>query len=161
MTRFPLSRFSPASYTSLPVVSAQIAAVSLSTVFFLFYPTFLLAALDLSVIYMDSVRFAFGSFRDLHEFDDICVDEDYQLGEKRLAQKGGLHFPAVRIARFLKAGKYAKQLGARAPVCLSAVLEYLAAEKKFVQQFRKCRELVMNVAREFSRRVGASEFKCP
>ncbi|KAK2640616.1 hypothetical protein Ddye_028411 [Dipteronia dyeriana] len=34
----------------------------------------------------------------------------------------------VIIARFLKAGKYAERVGAGAPVYLSAVLEYLAAE---------------------------------
>ena len=33
-----------------------------------------------------------------------------------------------RIARFLKAGKYATRVGAGAPVYLAAVLEYLAAE---------------------------------
>ena len=33
-----------------------------------------------------------------------------------------------RIARFLKAGKYAERVGAGAPVYLAAVLEYLAAE---------------------------------
>ncbi|CAN1242704.1 Histone H2AX, partial [Linum perenne] len=31
-------------------------------------------------------------------------------------------------ARFLKAGKYAEHVGAGAPVYLSAILEYLAAE---------------------------------
>ena len=33
-----------------------------------------------------------------------------------------------RIARFLKAGKYASRVGSGAPVYLAAVLEYLAAE---------------------------------
>ena len=33
-----------------------------------------------------------------------------------------------RIARYLKTGKYAERVGAGAPVYLSAVLEYLAAE---------------------------------
>ncbi|KAK2392275.1 hypothetical protein P8452_29212 [Trifolium repens] len=37
-------------------------------------------------------------------------------------------FPVGRIARFLKAGKYAECVGAGAPVYLAAVLEYLAAE---------------------------------
>nr|XP_017256398.1 PREDICTED: probable histone H2A.3 [Daucus carota subsp. sativus] len=37
-------------------------------------------------------------------------------------------FPVGRIARFLKAGKYAERVGAGAPVYLAAVLEYLAAE---------------------------------
>ncbi|KAK8926470.1 Histone H2AX [Platanthera zijinensis] len=42
--------------------------------------------------------------------------------------KAGLQFPVGRIARFLKAGRYAQRVGAGAPVYLSAVLEYLAAE---------------------------------
>ncbi|MCL7023646.1 hypothetical protein MKW94_011179 [Papaver nudicaule] len=45
------------------------------------------------------------------------------------SSKAGLQFPVGRIARFLKAGKYAERVGAGAPVYLSAVLEYLAAEK--------------------------------
>ncbi|OMO55359.1 Histone H2A [Corchorus olitorius] len=44
------------------------------------------------------------------------------------SQKAGLQFPVGRIARFLKAGKYAEHVDAGAPVYLSAVLEYLAAE---------------------------------
>ncbi|KAI4320763.1 hypothetical protein MLD38_034208 [Melastoma candidum] len=40
--------------------------------------------------------------------------------------EAGLQFPVGRIARFLKAGKYAERVGARAPVYLAAVLEYLA-----------------------------------
>ncbi|KAG8485287.1 hypothetical protein CXB51_021154 [Gossypium anomalum] len=44
------------------------------------------------------------------------------------SQKAGLQFLVGRIARFLKAGKYADRVGAGAPVYLSAVLEYLAAE---------------------------------
>ncbi|KAM0020678.1 putative transcription factor Hap3/NF-YB family [Helianthus debilis subsp. tardiflorus] len=42
--------------------------------------------------------------------------------------KAGLQFPVGRIARFLKKGRYAKRIGASAPVYLAAVLEYLAAE---------------------------------
>jgi len=42
--------------------------------------------------------------------------------------KAGLQFPVGRIARYLKAGKYATRVGAGAPVYLAAVLEYLAAE---------------------------------
>merc|ERR1711915_763928 len=42
--------------------------------------------------------------------------------------KAGLQFPVGRIARYLKAGKYATRIGAGAPVYLAAVLEYLAAE---------------------------------
>jgi len=44
------------------------------------------------------------------------------------SSKAGLQFPVGRIARFLKSGKYAERVGAGAPVYLSAVLEYLAAE---------------------------------
>ncbi|KAL5712745.1 Histone H2A [Ranunculus cassubicifolius] len=44
------------------------------------------------------------------------------------SSKAGLAFPVGRIARFLKAGKYAERVGAGAPVYLAAVLEYLAAE---------------------------------
>ncbi|CAN1198610.1 Probable histone H2A.3 [Linum perenne] len=44
------------------------------------------------------------------------------------SSKAGLQFPVGRIARFLKAGKYAERLGGGAPVYLAAVLEYLAAE---------------------------------
>lgn len=47
------------------------------------------------------------------------------------SSKAGLQFPVGRIARFLKAGKYAERVGAGAPVYLSAVLEYLAAEVRF------------------------------
>ena len=42
--------------------------------------------------------------------------------------KAGLQFPVGRIARFMKEGKYSQRVGAGAPVYLSAVLEYLAAE---------------------------------
>ncbi|KAJ6683804.1 hypothetical protein OIU85_007496 [Salix viminalis] len=44
------------------------------------------------------------------------------------SQQAGLQFPVGKIARFLKAGKYAERVGAGDPVYLSAVLEYLAAE---------------------------------
>lgn len=47
------------------------------------------------------------------------------------SSKAGLQFPVGRIARFLKAGKYAERVGAGAPVYLSAVLEYLAAEVRY------------------------------
>nr|GMD74537.1 histone H2AX [Ipomoea batatas] len=40
----------------------------------------------------------------------------------------GLQFSVGRIARFLKTEKYAGRVGARAPVYLAAVLEYLATE---------------------------------
>ena len=44
------------------------------------------------------------------------------------SSKAGLQFPVGRIGRYLKTGKYAERVGARAPVYLAAVLEYLAAE---------------------------------
>lgn len=44
------------------------------------------------------------------------------------SQKAGLQFPVGRIARYLKAGRYAQRVGSGSPVYLSAVLEYLAAE---------------------------------
>jgi len=39
-----------------------------------------------------------------------------------------LQFPVGRIGRYLRQGKYAKRMGAGAPVYLAAVLEYLTAE---------------------------------
>ena len=51
-------------------------------------------------------------------------------GKKAITKsaKAGLQFPVGRMARYLKAGKYATRIGAGAPVYLAAVLEYLAAE---------------------------------
>ena len=40
--------------------------------------------------------------------------------------KAGLQFPVGRIARYLKAGKFATRVGAGAPVYLAAGPEYLA-----------------------------------
>jgi histone H2A len=51
------------------------------------------------------------------------------------SSKAGLQFPVGRIARFLKAGKYAERVGAGAPVYLAAVLEYLAAEVNKTSNF--------------------------
>lgn len=42
--------------------------------------------------------------------------------------RAGLQFPVGRIHRHLREGRYAKRVGAGAPVYLAAVLEYLAAE---------------------------------
>merc|ERR1719453_180363 len=42
--------------------------------------------------------------------------------------RAGLQFPVGRVARHMKAGRYAQRVGAGAPVYLAAVLEYLAAE---------------------------------
>lgn len=51
-------------------------------------------------------------------------------GAKRLtaSAKAGLQFPVGRMRRHLHDGKYAKRVGAGAPVYLAAVLEYLCAE---------------------------------
>jgi histone H2A len=42
--------------------------------------------------------------------------------------RAGLKFPVGRVSRYLKVGRYTERVGAGAPVYLSAVLEYLAAE---------------------------------
>ena len=42
--------------------------------------------------------------------------------------KAGLTFPVGRIARHLRKGRFAKNLGSGAPVYVAAVLEYLTAE---------------------------------
>ena len=42
--------------------------------------------------------------------------------------RAGLQFPVGRVHRFLREGRYADRIGAGAPVYLTAVLEYLAAE---------------------------------
>ena len=44
------------------------------------------------------------------------------------SSRAGLQFPVGRISRFLRKGRYASRVGGGAPVYLSAVLEYLAAE---------------------------------
>lgn len=47
---------------------------------------------------------------------------------KTRSSRAGLQFPVGRVHRFLRKGNYAQRVGAGAPVYLSAVLEYLAAE---------------------------------
>ena len=42
--------------------------------------------------------------------------------------RAGLHFPVGRIERYLKQGRYAKRVGAGAPVYLAAVMELMTAE---------------------------------
>ncbi|KAH0906465.1 hypothetical protein HID58_038292 [Brassica napus] len=67
------------------------------------------------------------------------------------SSKAGLQFPVGRIARFLKAGKYAERVGAGAPVYLAAVLEYLAAEVNITSSHRigvSVLELAGNAARD-------------
>eukprot|EP01066_Platyproteum_vivax_P008202 Platyproteum_vivax@DN3387_c0_g1_i1.p1 len=49
-------------------------------------------------------------------------------GKSTRSAKAGLQFPVGRIARYLKTGRYAKRVGAGAPVFLASVLEYLTAE---------------------------------
>ena len=49
-------------------------------------------------------------------------------GGKTKSAKAGLTFPVARLGRFLKKGRYAKRIGAGAPVYMAAVLEYLVAE---------------------------------
>jgi len=44
------------------------------------------------------------------------------------SSRAGLQFPVGRVSRFLRKGRYAARVGGGAPVYLSAVLEYLAAE---------------------------------
>ena len=48
--------------------------------------------------------------------------------KKTKSSKAGLTFPVARLGRFLKTGRYAKRVGAGAPVYMAAVLEYLTAE---------------------------------
>ena len=42
--------------------------------------------------------------------------------------KAGLTFPVGRVHRLLRKGNYAQRIGSGAPVYLTSVLEYLAAE---------------------------------
>ena len=49
-------------------------------------------------------------------------------GSKTKSAKAGLTFPVGRLGRFLKKGRYAKRVGAGAPVYMAAVLEYLVVE---------------------------------
>eukprot|EP00920_Eleutheroschizon_duboscqi_P000130 GHVT01000517.1.p1 GENE.GHVT01000517.1~~GHVT01000517.1.p1 ORF type:complete len:149 (+),score=13.03 GHVT01000517.1:43-447(+) len=44
------------------------------------------------------------------------------------SSKAGLQFPVGRISRYLKRGRYARRIGAGAPVYMAAVMEYLTAE---------------------------------
>ncbi|XP_078408650.1 histone H2A-like [Cetorhinus maximus] len=47
---------------------------------------------------------------------------------KARSSRAGLQFPIGRIHRLLRKGHYAERVGARAPVSLAAVLEYLMVE---------------------------------
>lgn len=61
---------------------------------------------------------------------------------KSKSEKAGLVFPVGRVTRHLKAGRYAKRIGAGAPIFLAAVLEYLTAEVL---------ELSANIAKDHGR----------
>ena len=50
-----------------------------------------------------------------------------QAGKSRSA-KAGLTFPVGRLGRMLKKGRFAKRVGAGAPVYMAAILEYVVAE---------------------------------
>merc|ERR1712034_122839 len=47
---------------------------------------------------------------------------------KTKSAKAGLTFPVARIGRHMKKGRFAKRIGAGAPVYMATVLEYLVAE---------------------------------
>ena len=49
-------------------------------------------------------------------------------GKSSRSARAGLQFPVGRVHRYLRDGRYAKRVGAGAPVYLAAVLEYLTAE---------------------------------
>ena len=49
-------------------------------------------------------------------------------GSKSRSAKAGLTFPVGRLGRHLKKGRFAKRVGAGAPVYMAAILEYLVAE---------------------------------
>ena len=49
-------------------------------------------------------------------------------GSKTKSAKAGLTFPVGRLGSALRKGRYAKRIGAGAPVYMAAVLEYLVAE---------------------------------
>jgi histone H2A len=65
---------------------------------------------------------------------------------KSQSAKAGLVFPVGRIGGRLRGGRYAKRVGAGAPVYLAAVLEYLTAElleltSKYIAQQKKSKRI--------------------
>ncbi|TMW81379.1 hypothetical protein EJD97_010015 [Solanum chilense] len=61
------------------------------------------------------------------------------------SSKVGLQFPVARIARFLKVGKYAKRVGARAPIFLVVVLAYLATEMNFLKFDKELNQFLIDL----------------
>src|SRR5690242_21562960 len=53
---------------------------------------------------------------------------DHCLTLRSRSSKAGLAFPVGRVHRLLPKGNYVQRVGAGAPVCLAAVLEYLVSE---------------------------------
>ena len=49
-------------------------------------------------------------------------------GKKTKSSKAGLTFPVGRLGTMIRRGRFAKRVGAGAPVYMAAVLEYLTAE---------------------------------
>ncbi len=65
---------------------------------------------------------------------------------KSQSAKAGLIFPVGRIGTKLRGGRYAKRVGAGAPVYLAAVMEYLTAElleltAKYIAQQKKSKRV--------------------
>eukprot|EP01054_Gregarina_sp_Poly1_P007735 Gregarina_sp_Poly_1__7734@NODE_436_length_8449_cov_138_152470_g356_i0_p6_GENE_NODE_436_length_8449_cov_138_152470_g356_i0NODE_436_length_8449_cov_138_152470_g356_i0_p6_ORF_typecomplete_len171_score38_76Histone/PF00125_24/1_3e18Histone/PF00125_24/1e02CBFD_NFYB_HMF/PF00808_23/0_0061Histone_H2A_C/PF16211_5/0_016Herpes_LMP1/PF05297_11/0_034CENPB_dimeris/PF09026_10/2_3PBP1_TM/PF14812_6/3_6e03PBP1_TM/PF14812_6/1_6FAM176/PF14851_6/7_4e03FAM176/PF14851_6/20_NODE_436_length_8449_cov_138_152470_g356_i0320 len=65
-----------------------------------------------------------------------------KVKSKSRSEKAGLIFPVGRIERNLKYGRFAKRIGAGAPIFMAAVLEYLTAEVL---------ELASNIAKKHGR----------
>ena len=81
---------------------------------------------------------------------DCHLISSIQAGGKSQSRsaRAGLQFPVGRVSRFLRKGRYGARVGGGAPVYLSAVLEYLAAE---------ILELAGNAARDNKRTVSRTQ----